>query len=84
MAFFAASGFLFYHKWSISENKKQFLFRREFTLFVPTAILSFFSILLFYVTHQCDSLWKAVLLTLNKFWFMGVLMLLELFYPLLF
>lgn len=83
MAFFAASGFLFYHKWSISENKKQFLFRREFTLFVPTAILSFFSILLFYVTHQCDSLWKAVLLTLNKFWFMGVLMLLELFYPLL-
>ena len=47
MAFFAASGFLFYHKWSMSENKKQFLFRREFTLFVPTAILSFFSILLF-------------------------------------
>ena len=41
MAFFAASGFLFYHKWSMSENKKQFLFRREFTLFVPTAILSF-------------------------------------------
>lgn len=26
MAFFAASGFLFYHKWSISENKKQFYF----------------------------------------------------------
>ena len=26
MAFFAASGFLFYHKWSMSENKKQFYF----------------------------------------------------------
>lgn len=83
MAFFAASGFLFYPKWILAEDKKKFLFRREIALIVPTAVFSAINVLLRFLTHQDQSLLASVSVTLKSFWFLGVLMLLEGFYPLL-
>lgn len=80
MAFFAVSGYFYWGASNDVPTPKRLLMK-ELRLVVPTAFFSIINVLLFILVDE-KTVAEAFIITIKNFWFMGAIMILDLFFAL--